>query len=1057
MAPSKEPLVSCLCVTEGRPAFMPWLLWSFDRQAWKRRELVIVDSSPSPFQIQGREDIRIVSAPPGTPVAIKRNRALKEARGQIVSWFDDDDWQHPCKLVQVVDALSEGAIYAGSSQGWFVDLNQLRCAPYRGSGWILFNSAGFLREAASSCRFPENLRRASDSRWMQQLSARYRKGARDLPQEILFFWLCHQTNLSNPATKRRFRKPLQALKDLLGAEAWGDTDEALQSLRTRLASQAQAIICRPTRRVAVQAGAPGKPRPASRSVPESEKGIRCGDDEAPPVSLMVKASRLDAPHLDTMIRHMASQARYPFAHKAIVVDRQPVLSGKSGSRSGPSNRQLDRILQKLLSDGIVDRVLDVDMAAKQVKRIMGLYFTDESPEAPTHSCSGGSIYAPLFGLEAMPTDHILQLDADIFFHSGSESWVRQALGFLARDPQLWLMMTHPGPPAGPPGKSLGRLNAGCARWDRQFGIWRFRHATSRYFLCDRRKLQGRLRPVSRRGGCAPLEQCISEALKRCQAFRGTLGDLQSWHLHAWHHPDPFPQWAPLLAKAVEAGKYPALQRGEHDLRLDRPRDRQQWGELLEGLKNEDAGRTTRLTKRRRSIPNRKIEVHSKPPVSVCLLSWKRPRNLQPIVRSLHGYEFVDEILVWNNNPRVSLKLAGNKVRVLDSDRNMGCYGRFLCAKQAKNDTVYVQDDDVIVRNVPQLFQKFVDDDSRIAHALAPSHWRRRDRDVYAQGHVALLGWGAFFRKEWLGVLDRCLDSRGADSLFRREADKFFTLLMGRRHNTLPARIRPLADAGTESIALHRQPQHRLKKALAVRRALELLRKSKSESAPVTWNVVIPCHNYGRYLAEAVESVLMNDADYLVTIVDDASSDHTPRICRQLSRQHSHVSFIRQDTCVEVGRARNLGVAAVASRFVALLDADDKIGPNYLFEAEKLLRSGHDVANPDAILFGGRSYRWRVPETTTLEMLLQRNSVHCSAAFRREYWEKVGGIDESMPNWQDYDFWIRLAKSGASIGKLPGDHFYYRIHGPSKSTQSHRLRESLQARIRQKHGEVMQVG
>ena len=441
------------------------------------------------------------------------------------------------------------------------------------------------------------------------------------------------------------------------------------------------------------------------------------------------------------------------------------------------------------------------------------------------------------------------------------------------------------------------------------------------------------------------------------------------------------------------------------------------------------------------------------PVSVCLLSWKRPQNLQPIVDNLHDYAFVDEILVWNNNSKVKLALRGHKVKILTSYQNMVCYGRFLCVKETRNDIIYVQDDDVIVRNVSTLYRNFLADDSCITHALSEWHFRRQERDVYADGHVALLGWGAFFHKAWLGVLDICLETYGVDALLKREADKFFSLLLGRRHNTLLAQVHPLADERKPGIALHREEQHRLMKALAVRRALALLRKSRGVRLPVPWHVVIPCYNYGRYLQEAVDSVLLNDADYVVTIVDDASADETFEVGQRLTQQYPHVSYMRHAEHVGVSHARNSGIAAVDSLFVVLLDADDRIGPNYLFAAEKLLRAECDIANPDAILFGTRSGRWQVPETTTLPMLLQRNTVHCCAAFRRCYWAQVGGIDESMDRWEDYDFWIRIAKAGARIRKLPGDHFYYRKHGPSQSSVSAQIRASLWDRIKQKHQDV----
>lgn len=128
-----------------------------------------------------------------------------------------------------------------------------------------------------------------------------------------------------------------------------------------------------------------------------------------------------------------------------------------------------------------------------------------------------------------------------------------------------------------------------------------------------------------------------------------------------------------------------------------------------------------------------------------------------------------------------------------------------------------------------------------------------------------------------------------------------------------------------------------------------------------------------------------------------------------------------------------------SEFAVMLDSDDLIGSDYLHEAEKRLSAGADVVNPDAVLFGDTQESWVVPETTTLEMLLQRNTVHCSSAFRRHFWTRVGGVDEHIPSWEDYHFWIRLAAAGARVIGIHGNHFFHRRHADSRSHTRHSKR------------------
>jgi hypothetical protein len=244
-----------------------------------------------------------------------------------------------------------------------------------------------------------------------------------------------------------------------------------------------------------------------------------------------------------------------------------------------------------------------------------------------------------------------------------------------------------------------------------------------------------------------------------------------------------------------------------------------------------------------------------------------------------------------------------------------------------------------------------------------------------------------------------------DWLFRREADAFFTVLLERKHNAVPGQITHLDGHSTPGIALWCDPGYKRLTSLAIRQALRLLRLRRNPAAPAPWNVVIPCHNYGRYLRGAVGSVMASDADYEIHIVDDASDDETFEVAANLSRQHPHVRYLRNEERRGPSYSRNRGIAASESEFVVLLDADDQIGPNYLFEAGRRFLRGADVVNPDAVLFGDASERWVVPEVTTLNMLLQRNFVHCSSAFRRKLWSQVGGMDEQVPCWEDYYFWF----------------------------------------------------
>jgi len=97
------------------------------------------------------------------------------------------------------------------------------------------------------------------------------------------------------------------------------------------------------------------------------------------------------------------------------------------------------------------------------------------------------------------------------------------------------------------------------------------------------------------------------------------------------------------------------------------------------------------------------------------------------------------------------------------------------------------------------------------------------------------------------------------------------------------------------------------------------------------SIIIPCYNQGRYLAESIGSVLASDFTELeIIVVDDGSTEpETRRILDML--EYPKTRLIRRANG-GLAAARNSGIAEAQGRYILPLDADDRIGPEYLGQA-----------------------------------------------------------------------------------------------------------------------------
>ena len=95
----------------------------------------------------------------------------------------------------------------------------------------------------------------------------------------------------------------------------------------------------------------------------------------------------------------------------------------------------------------------------------------------------------------------------------------------------------------------------------------------------------------------------------------------------------------------------------------------------------------------------------------------------------------------------------------------------------------------------------------------------------------------------------------------------------------------------------------------------------------TWphvTVVMPCYNGGKYLAEAIQSVLDQDYPYIkILVVDDASTDNSREIVAEFAAKHSgKISIVPLEQNGGPCNAVEVGYKAAFSYYTAMLAADD---------------------------------------------------------------------------------------------------------------------------------------
>jgi len=217
------------------------------------------------------------------------------------------------------------------------------------------------------------------------------------------------------------------------------------------------------------------------------------------------------------------------------------------------------------------------------------------------------------------------------------------------------------------------------------------------------------------------------------------------------------------------------------------------------------------------------------------------------------------------------------------------------------------------------------------------------------------------------------------------------------------------------------------------------------------SVVIPAYNTAKYISRAIDSVLAQTrpADEII-VVDDGSTDNTEEIVKKYSEK---VNYICQENA-GASVARNTGIKAANSKWIAFLDGDDEwLGEHLKMQTELLSR------NPGLVWTTGNYYRCLCGENRRAPHLEVKKAGKLLAGkdyfdsyfnalgkdaggwtgtmiIKKEALEKAGLFRPGQLKSNDIDMWLRIAYRWPKFGYVSVPLAVYHLNIPGSISRKY---------------------
>ena len=198
------------------------------------------------------------------------------------------------------------------------------------------------------------------------------------------------------------------------------------------------------------------------------------------------------------------------------------------------------------------------------------------------------------------------------------------------------------------------------------------------------------------------------------------------------------------------------------------------------------------------------------------------------------------------------------------------------------------------------------------------------------------------------------------------------------------------------------------------------------------SILMPVYNGASYLSDAIGSVVSQTySNWELVIVDDGSTDDGPRIAERFAAADKRIVRASNRHTPGPAGARNTAVDLASGRFISFLDSDDTWEPTKLevqvqyciSRGVEFVYSGYHITDSSGLI----RTTFVPPLNLTFEQLLNGCAVGTLTVM---YDTSVLGrlrMNESLKTKEDYELWLRIARSRGRLRGIPDVLARYRAH------------------------------